>query len=70
MLWANTYKWHYMAFVMFCGVFIFKVMPFGLNSAPATFQCMIGRVLGSYAAVYFNDIVIFSTNWKDHLQHV
>ena len=54
------------------GLFQVRVMPFGLNGAPATFQRMIDTVmhgLGYYSAVYLDDIVIFSESWEEHLKH-
>ena len=36
---------HKTAFVTPFGLFQFKVMPFGLNGAPASFQCMTDRVV-------------------------
>ncbi len=51
----------------------FTTMPFGLSGAPATFQRLMDDVLRGtelFAAVYLDDIVIHSTSWKDHLQHL
>ena len=50
-----------------------KVMPFGLQGAPATFQRMMDRLLtGAYdfAAAYLDDLVIYSSTWSDHLHHI
>ena len=55
------------------GLYQFKVMPFGLSGAPATFQRMMDKLiqgLGACTAVYLDDIIIFSENWKEHIQHV
>ena len=49
------------AFFMPYGLFQFKVMPFGLNRAPATFQRLMDRVIQSmseYAAAYLDDLVV------------
>ena len=61
------------AFVTPDGLFQFKVMPFGLNGAPATFQRMMDTVmrgLQDFTAVYLDDIVIYSETWEMHLQHI
>lgn len=45
------------------GLYEFEVMPFGLHSAPATFQRMVNTVLRScfqFAQAYIDDIVAFS----------
>ncbi|XP_037831815.1 uncharacterized protein LOC119617061 isoform X2 [Kryptolebias marmoratus] len=55
------------------GLFQFKVMPFGLHGAPATFQRLMDQVLSDmsdFAAAYLDDIVIFSSTWEDHLKHL
>ena len=53
------------AFTTPYGLIQFKVMPFGLQGAPATFQRMMDIVLndfGDYAAAYLDDVVIHSKN--------
>jgi hypothetical protein len=56
------------------GHFEFLVMPFGLTNAPATFQAMMSDVLHDFihhfVLVFFNNILIFSSSWSSHLQHV
>ncbi|XP_078533942.1 uncharacterized protein LOC144820212 [Lissotriton helveticus] len=55
------------------GLFQFKVMPFGLHGAPATFQRAMNLVLQphtKYAGAYLDDIVIYSDSWELHLSHL
>jgi len=56
------------------GQFEFRVMPFGLTNAPATFQSYIDDCLrpyiDSFALCYLDDILIYSTNEKEHEEHV
>ena len=55
------------------GKFHFTRMPFGLKNAPSHFQRCMEKVLEPVVdccAVYIDDIVIFSTNWNDHLVHL
>jgi hypothetical protein len=56
------------------GQFEYRVMPFGLTNAPATFQAYIDDCLWPYtddfAVCYLDDILIYSTNEKEHKDHV
>ena len=55
------------------GAFQYRVLPFGLHGAPATFQRLMDKVLRphrDYAAAYIDDIIIHSTSWDIHLRHL
>ena len=55
------------------GSFQFKVMPFWLCNAPATFQRTMNNVLSehrTFAAVYIDDIIVHSNSYEDHLEHL
>lgn len=56
------------------GHFRYLVMPFGLTNTPAVFQALINDVLqdmlNRFIFVYLDDILIFSRNLDEHVQHV
>ncbi len=49
-------------------------MPFGLTNAPASFQALINdtlrEFLNDFALAYLDDVLIFSTIYEQHVQHV
>ena len=62
------------AFITYGGLWEFKVMPFGLNNAPATFQRLMENILKDLnyriALCYLDDIIVFSKTFDDHLLHL
>ncbi len=57
------------AFVTPNNFFNYTVMAFGLRNAPATFQRLMNTILGDVAncKVYLDDIVVFSSDWREHV---
>ena len=56
------------------GIYQYKMMPFGLCNAPATFQRFMNRTLqdfvGNTCLVYLDDIIIFSKTLDSHERNV
>ena len=62
------------AFITPQGLCYYKVMPFGLKNACATYQWLMTRIfkplIGLIVEVYIDDIVIKSKNCFEHLHHL
>ncbi|CAO2169811.1 unnamed protein product [Urochloa humidicola] len=62
------------AFQTHCGQYEFRVMAFGLTGAPGSFQEAMNSTLAPYlrkfVLVFFDDILIYSTSYEDHIQHI
>jgi len=65
---------HKTAFRTRYGQYEYKIMPFGLVNAPATFRTMMNKILREVldhgVVVYLDDILIYSENMDDHIKLV
>jgi hypothetical protein len=60
------------AFVTPDGLYQYKVMPFGMKNAPATFQRLVNEVIAGLEGceAYMDDVIISSDSWLQHLQQI
>ena len=62
------------AFVTSEGLFRFRVMPFGLANAPATFERLMEKVLVGLrwetAIIYLDDVIVHARSFDEHLRQL
>ena len=62
------------AFITERGIFCYKVMPFGLKNAGATYQRLVNKMFADYLGdtmeVYIDDMLIKSILIEQHLDHL
>jgi hypothetical protein len=65
---------HKTAFQTHCGQFEYTVMSFGLTGAPNSFQGAMNTtlhpLLRKCVLVFFDDILVYSATYADHVQHL
>ena len=54
------------------GLYRFKVMPFGLKTAPAAFQKLINTITREVqnCSAYLDDIIVYSKNFTEHIKQL
>jgi hypothetical protein len=60
------------AFVTPNGFYQFKVMPFGMKNAPATFQRLINSIIADIdgCEAYIDDLVLYADTWDKHMEQI
>jgi hypothetical protein len=61
-------------FITQCGLYEYTVMSFGLTNPPAYFMYLMNKVfmeyLDKFVVVFIDDILIFSKNEEEHVEHL
>lgn len=52
------------------GLYQFRTLPFGLVNAPATFSCLMRKLLQGMIGVenFIDDVIVFTDTFEEHLR--
>ncbi|MBW0536105.1 hypothetical protein O181_075820 [Austropuccinia psidii MF-1] len=58
--------------IVYCGIFEYLRMPFGIKNAPSNYQRMMNTIFPEefsegWLIIYIDDIIVFSETWYSHL---
>ncbi|PIK56379.1 hypothetical protein BSL78_06753 [Apostichopus japonicus] len=73
--WQVPLTEHAKEITAFCtpfGLYQYKVMPFGLKNAPATFQRMVNQIVMEIdgCEAYVDDLIVYSQTWEQHMSQL
>ena len=64
----------HISFITNCGMYCYKVMPFGLKNADATYQWLVNKMfkeqINKTMEVYVDDMLVKSKVTSDHISHL
>ena len=65
---------HTIAFRTHLGHYAYLEVPFGLTDASTTSQALVNELfkfyLRKFILIFFDDILIYNSDWQDHLQYM